>query len=128
MPDLTPALAKGLDALRDVLHGKTTSLYLLDYAIAPRRGYDALIQVPSGWHLHSGKDIGELMLLEVAEMGAVTREKLDKAVAFGVYIPGISAPLKAWVIAGDEGRKAPTYSNKRIWVFQVKPTQEAANI
>jgi hypothetical protein len=80
--------------------------------------------VPSGWHLHSGKDIGELLVLEIAELGTVTRELLNKAVAFGIYIPGISEPMKVWTLDGDEPRKAPTYPAKRVWVFTVKPSGE----
>lgn len=127
MPDFTLPLSKGLDARRRVFHGTTATLALLDFARPDRRGYDVLIDVPDGWHLHSGKDIGELMVLEIAETETVTRELLDKAVAFGIYIPGISDPLKAWVMEGDESRKAPTSAAKRVWIFTVSPTQEVVN-
>lgn len=127
MPDYTSALAKALDARRRVFHGNSATLCLLDYARPGFKGYDILIDVPSGWHLHSGKEPGDPMVLEVAEMGAITRELIDKAVGFGIYIPGISVPEKAWVIIGDEGRKAPTYPTKRIWFFTVSATQEAVN-
>jgi hypothetical protein len=119
MPDFTPALAKGLDARRAVFYGQGMSLHLLDYARPGKKGFDSLVVVPSGWHLHSGKDIGELMVLEVAELGAVTKEKLDKAQAFAIN-------GQVWKMDGDEPRKAPTYPNKRIWVFTVKPTGEQA--
>lgn len=126
MPDFTPALSKALDVRRRVFHGELTTLSLLDFARPGLKGYDILVVVADGWHLHSGKDIGELMVLEVAEKDAVTREKLNKAVAFKIFIPGISEPAKVWIMEGEDPRKAPTYPNKRIWVFTVKPSGEAA--
>lgn len=127
MPDFTLALSKALDARRGVFHGTTATLALLDYARPEKRGYDVLIDCESGWHLHSGKEIGEAMVLEIAESETLTRELLDKAVAFGIYIPNISDPEKAWVMEGDESRKAPTYPNKRVWSFIVSPSGEVVN-
>lgn len=124
MPDFTRALAAGLNARRRVFHGETATLALLDHARPNRRGYDVLVNVPDDWHLHSGKDIGELMVLEIAETATVTREKLNKAVAFKIFIPGISDPAKVWIMEGDDPRKAPTYPAKKIWVFTVKPSGE----
>lgn len=128
MPDFTPALAQGLDARRRVFYGSDVRLFLLDYAAVGRKGYDALVEVSAGWHLRGGKDIGEAMILEIAQRGAVTAQKLEKAVAFGIFIPGISEPAKVWKMQGEEGRRAPTYPTKRIWTFQVIATQEPANI
>jgi hypothetical protein len=117
MPDFTAPLSKGLDAKRKVFHGTTATLSLLDHARPNRRGYDVLVDVESGWHLTKDNE------LHIAESATVTREKLDKATAFGIYIPIISDPAKVWAIT-DDGRKAPTYPAKRIWVFIVSPTQE----
>lgn len=125
MEDYTLALSQALDAKRNVFHGTSATLSLLDYARPGFKGYDVLVQVLSGWHLDSGKDIGEAMLLEVAESVTVTREILDKAIGFGIYIPSISDPAKVWVLAGEEdNRKAPTHPSKKKWVFTVIATQE----
>jgi hypothetical protein len=124
MLNLTPVIARAkLDTLRKLFHGEAATLCLLDHARPNRRGYDVLIDVLGGWHLHSGKDIGEALVLEIAETETVTRALLDKAVAFGIYVPSISDPAKVWAIVED-GRKAPTYPAKRIWVFVVSSTDE----
>lgn len=121
MPDFTPALAAGLNAKRKLFNGSTATLALLDYATRGRQGYDVIRIVESGWFLHADKEIEGLMVLEIAELDPITREMIDKANAFGIYIPTISAPAKVWK---DEGRKAPTYPTKRIWRFQIKPSGE----
>lgn len=125
--DFTPALSIALDARRNVFHGTSATLCLLDYAIQPRKGYDVLRAVASGWHLHSGKEPGDPMVLEIAESSTITRELLNKAQGFGIYVPVISAPEKAWVLIGEDPRKAPTYPSKRLWFFTVIPTQEPVN-
>jgi hypothetical protein len=119
MPDFTNALAKGMDAHRRVFFGNSATLVLLDYARDGRRGYDATLTVPNGWHLSSGKEPSDPMVLEIAEKGTVTRALLDEVRAFGIN-------GKVYKIL-DDGRKAPTYPNKRIWTFQVMPSGEVVD-
>lgn len=123
MPDFTLPLTKGLDARRNVFHGKTATLSLLGHARPGRKGYEVIWKVPGGWHLHGGKDIGSAMILEIAESETVTRERLDQTECFAIFIPIISQPAKVWEIV-DNGRMAPTYPSKRVWTFIVLPTGE----
>jgi hypothetical protein len=116
MPDFTPALAKGLDARRNIFYGSSATLSLMDYARPERRGYDVIRDVLSGWHLSGGKEIDEPLILEIAESATITAELLDKTTVFG-----INGKIYKMV---ENGRQAPTYPAKRIWRFQVTPTGE----
>jgi hypothetical protein len=116
MPDFTKALASGLDARRKVLHGSSATLSLMDYARPGFKGYDTIRHVLAGWHLSGGKEIDEPMILEIAELGVITAELLDKTTVFGIN-------SKIYKLV-ENGRQAPTYPAKRIWRFQVLPTGE----
>lgn len=115
MPDFTNSLAAGLDARRKVFYGATATLVLLDHARPGRRGYDAILPVTRGWHLAQSGD-GELPVLELAESALVTAELIKKTVAFAI---------NGKVYKTDANNfTAPTYPNKRVWKFTVKPTGE----
>jgi hypothetical protein len=115
--DFTSALAKALDARRQVFHGTGATLSLMDYARTGHRGYDAIRNVSAGWHLSGGKEIDEPMILQVAESATITAELLDKTTVFGIND-------KIYKLV-ENGRQAPTSSSKRVWRFQVTPTGEA---
>ncbi|HEX8087663.1 MAG TPA: hypothetical protein VF762_02345 [Blastocatellia bacterium] len=115
MPNLTPTIAKALDAARRVTLGGRATLAVLDHAPVGERGYVTVAPVKRGWSLQAG-GIGEAATLKVCESRDVTKEVLARAVAFAV---------SGEVYKIDEGNvAAPIGDNLRVWIFKVKPSGE----
>lgn len=120
MPDLTSVIGHAAyDTLRKFWHGSEATLVILNHARPGRRGYDAVVDVLTGWHLTKDNE------LKIVESETVTREILSAADTFGIYIPKISDPAKIWKLQSiDDARVAPTLANMRKWLFFLVPTGE----